>query len=893
MKAFARLAAFFGAEVRLHLCHWRFWFSLLLLTGLGAATILRAGKGAQSVVDLAPLALPLLWAVGAVILLVGVETAAECRRPGLAPILWTKPFSSLTYALARQAALFAVIAPLLVAPFALHWAAVRLLWGQACSFEPSFWLIVYWAWPAALLLSSMAVWSRTVFDHDVSALGAAAGLAWGALYLNARLHLGLAGFDKELTDPLLAPCHPTVGRDLFHPPYLWAVGRTAAFAAFFTVLSACHLRRIEPKPIPISPWRLVGLPTFRRQWERLKIDPSPGAEVIGALLLAAGLVLGISAKRFADSRAHEALLQRWAVAMKEALPKRAAPGPSLKMTRVEADIRLLGRERVDVRAAIEAVNPQQEPKETALFALCPTLELHSVKDAQDRPVSFERFGEFLEVRFASPLAPLTTETLRFHCSGRPIKLTVGGRNPATGLYEAASEPIRFASRFPTLHSGDLLPVPAAMAGPNEEGAVRRSPSPAVHDLRVRLCGGLRAFCPEGEARQERLPGGEEATRIEVRAPVTEVEILAGPYEWFDGVYGGLPVRVHCFPQDREILEAVCLLTSPQFSRIIKVLGLPPEGRLSFIETVAPSREPIPMRTIPSEMAWALKLHESDFQESRQVGLTVYQASVNQLCRLAMGTYFASRLRFAPPISAMRRGLYNLLREDLKIDSIDLSALRSARIFEETAPHNRGLMSHSDLRLFQAPFAAAAARSDVPRNPDSPDRERVATLIWRMVRYVLGDEAFCALTHDLMATAEAISPERLQLLAEARYGKPLDWFFAHWLHGVGIPRYEILRAEARMVENDSTRQVDYDVRVSVANRGRGLMPAPVVVQSERDTVIRPMWLDSGSSDTLRLVMPYRPEYVVVDPEGWIAQEAQWRAESKSRGRPLRPVDIFEE
>jgi len=373
-----------------------------------------------------------------------------------------------------------------------------------------------------------------------------------------------------------------------------------------------------------------------------------------------------------------------------------------------------------------------------------------------------------------------------------------------------------------------------------------------------------------------------------------VEILAGPYERFDEVYGGLPVRIHCFPKDREMIEAAFLLCSSQFERLMKVFGPPPGGRLSFVEDVEPAQESIPMRTIFAEMASDLRFHAQGFGEGTDEGYDAFRRWVSIMWRRAMGTYFASRLRFVSSLSPMRRGLYEMLWEDLEADNIRTTSLRSPDLFDPRIVLNRALIEHSELRLFQSPFVAEKSDADEADTMGSAaDRVRIATLIWRMLRYVMGDEKFCGLIQDLTARTDPISPEEFEAAAEARQGEKLDWFFNHWFRGYGIPRYEILEADAHMVENEERHEIDYAVRTVVTNRGQGLMPTPVWIQSERDTVIRKLWLDSGTTGTIEMTMPYRPEFVAVDPEGWIAQEAEWQADRRMRGRPIRKVEILDQ
>jgi hypothetical protein len=882
MSELHRFLAFFRSELAGHFRQLGFWFALALLGCFFGPGIWRSAPAAQTIVDLFQAGATPYMMLGAltVVLLLGAETAAECRRPGVGSVLWTKPFSSLTYAAARQTGLFAVLAVLLALPFAGHWGAALARGRLAYHAEPSLWAYLYLALPAALLFSTISVWARSFFDHHISSLTASAVLAWALYYGNHRAGLGLAGVDLGALEALPRRYYPGIGCDLAHGPFLWAWARTAAFAAFFVALTACHLSRVEPRPIRPSRSGVFGFPTFRGAWSRMKFDPNAGGAVLVAFVLTAALAGTIGAKRGVAAWREERARQAWAVDMLEVLPDHVEPGPALRPIHVEADLTILDRERIEAQARLQLVNPAETPIETAYFGLFPGLELRSLSMEGEQAVQFRRFGSRLEARLPEPAAPGTTHTLVFDYAGKPGRLRVGQRDAFSKRYDVGVVPIRFGARAGMIETSDLLPVPLTVSSRNEKTVVIREPTLTSYTLRVRLFGGFKVFGDDSRTQVVSPADGSGASLIITEALPQPPRILTGAYETFETTCGGVAFRLHCFPGEREMVETALAIASPQVERIGKVLGPPPGGRLTLVETqeALPRRPP---RRFSADWIAALREFEEPYREGEPQGYGAYQETMNALSDAILATWLDRGFWLEPTLGALQLGLGSNLREDMLRDGIRPTDLSDPDLFIKGSPWDSNLVSKDDLFRHTKPLVQEKMNS------------WRGAAVWRMLRLLLGDEGFCGLIQDVMRRPEPVSEAELERLAEKRHGKDLDWFFAHWLHGGGLPKYEIPRADATMVDNKKTSSIDYKVEVVVANAGQGIMPAPIMIQTERDEVTRPIWLDAGTSATLELLVPDRPEYVIVDPDGWILQEAWWDDERKQRTRPYRKVRILED
>ncbi len=475
--------------------------------------------------------------------------------------------------------------------------------------------------------------------------------------------------------------------------------------------------------------------------------------------------------------------------------------------------------------------------------------------------------------------------MRVHC--RHANETPG-RND-----RAKTQPLRFGSRITTLPSGMYLPLTAEVTVVGGKKRIQRGLPLSQYTMRLGLFGGLKALTDSGSVSQSEFSDGSPAWLIETPENSLSPQIYAGPYETFQETYGGLPVEGHCFPEDREFVEVALSLCKYQFERLIRVFGPLPEGKAVFIEAVAPKSAPLPTRIFSSRTIAHLRHYEEDFQAGHGAAMNVYDNALVQSSHRALCSHFSNRFQFASSIASMRQGLFNLLKSDLEMESVWSDQLRTIREFSFYSPRGRGLINVDEKnRYFQRPFVATAEMTEKHTPVPPLKKQEIATLIWRMLRYTLKDEMFCVLLRDLVKTEGLITPERMQRIAEARYGKPLDWFFDQWFYGTGLPKYEILRAEAVMVNNPKTNEIDYSIEVVVGNKGQGRMPAPVFVGTELETVEQTLWIDSHSSATLSLLTPGRPQAAMVDPEGWIAQESQWYEDRKTRDRPMRKIEIVE-
>jgi hypothetical protein len=163
----------------------------------------------------------------------------------------------------------------------------------------------------------------------------------------------------------------------------------------------------------------------------------------------------------------------------------------------------------------------------------------------------------------------------------------------------------------------------------------------------------------------------------------------------------------------------------------------------------------------------------------------------------------------------------------------------------------------------------------------------------MLHHLLGEENWTIFLHRFSERFKFrdVSDRDILRLANELSDQPLDWFFEQWLYGDVLPRYEITLAEARVVKKSGAIRVAYKATVRIKNHGTGKMAVPIYVQTERDHILRNLWLDTGQEDTLTLETPHRPTFAMVDPEHWVLQDPFVHPDTKARGHSERKFDVL--
>jgi hypothetical protein len=132
----------------------------------------------------------------------------------------------------------------------------------------------------------------------------------------------------------------------------------------------------------------------------------------------------------------------------------------------------------------------------------------------------------------------------------------------------------------------------------------------------------------------------------------------------------------------------------------------------------------------------------------------------------------------------------------------------------------------------------------------------ASLVMRMLRYVVGEEIFRLALRDFYEhnALQHVTEADLRASFERVYGLDLDWFFDQWIHTTATLDYRIADAQVWQVGDD------WVTRVAVERVGDIHMPVDLQVGTER---ARLEW-----SERVQVVFfrhNQRPGAAVLDPD----------------------------
>jgi len=896
-----KFLAFFRYELLMHARSWRLWLCLgaLMATAVPWQTLLSAATERETLDQLANgfletslrgwiLFLPVL-------IVITVDTVARIRATRVQPLVFTKPFSTLSYVAGCWLAVVVVAGLLAAAALATRYVVGRLFLGLLIPIMAYGWMLLLAAMPAAMALTALVVWVRTVFKHNISAYLVSALLAGWVYLATDSYHIPLLGWNQELLDPLTEQYVPGIGRDLDWAQYGEAALNTLLVSLLFLTFACYHLRRQEPQRKVLGDYgkRWSDMPTFLRFFSDLWMDRHVGASVHLAFVATLTLTGSVGLRAVTQNQTMSRQLQQWAGELRDELRKNGPTVPGLTIRRFEGEIVIPTHNSVACDLRMDVENTTTSAVERVVVSIPFGLQLERFEGARGEPLQWQRWGNVFVAPLPTPLAAGTTTTIRLAYSGRPLVLRIGDRRPDSDQHDVHlgrldDLGLSFGSRYLRV-TGWLLPRTMALAK-GKDGVEAISMSFLfTGELRFAAFNNLEAASPDGAITPLGQENGMAQSLIRFTWPRSDFTIFAGPYEKIERQIGPLPVCIYCYRADRKTIEFALRELSETVERWGLLLGRPRGGTLTLVETTFAGRAED--RMSPGTLAHAdldrLARYRPLFNKRLAAGLSAVDLYQTKLSGTAAARILRESFHPEPAIGPLRDALYFYLTGVVQRSEVGPLARKSGRLFQARAQrYDRVLLDPVRRALFDTPLVTRMA---------GPTFEPLDAIhVWRMLHYLLDDDKFAAFLKTLISEygERTITAAELRTLAERFYGAPLDWFFNHWLYGTGTPSYQITRALANMTENRRTRSIEYDVTVVVANRGVGRLPVPVVLQTERDRVTQTVWLDSKTSQTVKMHVPDRPEIVHIDPQAWITQEAVRDRDSASRGPAWRRVLVIE-
>jgi hypothetical protein len=152
------------------------------------------------------------------------------------------------------------------------------------------------------------------------------------------------------------------------------------------------------------------------------------------------------------------------------------------------------------------------------------------------------------------------------------------------------------------------------------------------------------------------------------------------------------------------------------------------------------------------------------------------------------------------------------------------------------------------------------------------RTKAAFVLW-MLRSLMGDDALAAALKQYRA-ADDTSTKYFQQLCETASHQELEWLFTDWVYrDRGLPSLYIAAVNSRAVPPAS-----YLVEVEVGNHGNAAASVPVTVRAGEASTTERIRVAAGGSAVTRVVMPAKPESVVVN-DGTVPETEASKHEQK--------------
>jgi hypothetical protein len=139
------------------------------------------------------------------------------------------------------------------------------------------------------------------------------------------------------------------------------------------------------------------------------------------------------------------------------------------------------------------------------------------------------------------------------------------------------------------------------------------------------------------------------------------------------------------------------------------------------------------------------------------------------------------------------------------------------------------------------------------------------MIFHMLRWEIGDEAFDKLMKDFVAKYQdkGVNTRDLEDMAEQQTGLTLTPFFAQWVSGTGAPEFTDKYTVYRLGNNKGFRTV------GAISQDLDLFRMPVELRIETDGKTEERKVDVTGTDSSYSVETFgRPRKITIDPQSWV-------------------------
>ncbi len=465
---------------------------------------------------------------------------------------------------------------------------------------------------------------------------------------------------------------------------------------------------------------------------------------------------------------------------------------------------------------------------TATFELNNGLQLTRVQDSHNTPLPSERLTTNSTVRFtlATPLAKGSTNTWTFEYTG---KLVGSETSPVDGIKLAAvADPISIL-----LYPGRWFPMTGLFTDRFTAEMRIRVPS----DETVIGSG-------SGVAATKTLPGNRKEFAFNWTKPGFPGTIVAGKF--LDPVTPGGVNNIKVYATDKRKAGTLAFAdqAAKEFETMSGFFGQPESGRINIVE--------LPEDSVSA--AWA-----PEIVAIAGPRLADARNATRLLANTIAHQWWGSQVS---PATLNDAWITNGMSRYAELMYVEDSAGKTAF---QTAVSD---ISAGALAYDTEPLGTLGRLDPYSPQFQSMTLEKGA-MVFHMLRWELGDEAFTKFLRDLLTqyTDKSIRSANIQTLAQANAtGDAKDQlapFFAQWLDGTGAPAFGNKFTVFRLGSNKGFRTV------GAVTQDLDLFRMPVELRIETDGKTEIKRIDVSGTDSNYSVETFgRPRKITIDPQNWL-------------------------
>jgi hypothetical protein len=831
------------------------------------------------------------WAldpIGAALLLVmllfAIDACGWAQRRDYNEVLYPRPFSNGALVLGRFLGIYLTVALLALVPLATLAVLTSLKAGPTLDLGACVFVYLHIWLPAGAAVVASALWIRGLVPHTLGA-GAMATLGWALLIYSSRQLPDDSLFRLPLEN-LILQYNYAAG-----PGMLLVGGALHGFililvllAGLMLGLAAWQIDRMGKRSAYRGArwWQTPNLRSMLLSfWPRSR----PGIIALALFLFSASGLLLMAVEDVKKHRERQAFAQEMESEIAQLTGKEKyasvrstnrlegmVVGATPTAVIVEERHLTLSYDPVSTRlraTARLALDPASVGGE-AHFTLNPGLRVFSVEDGTGAALDYKQVFNRLIVRGNSPSGEIKVEY-----EGTLLRRIA----VANGL--ARYRRILPTKRWISLPSDQRWfpePVRARGIGGSIPALSHAVAQAATFSFRGQSCGQL----------QWVASGTRDETGVwQAYTRTSDIGLLLGPYRESNVRAAGLPVGLYHFRHSEQ--TALLYLWDAQlvFQEISELLGSYPFPKLTVVEVPGRHR---PKSGAAIQYLTGLNLAKVALREMKEKDkewvdirkrfhyLDLWQ--VEDLQQQLISDYLVAGMQPRTPL--LGKALPDYYGEIL------ISFWRENEMKKKTRNFD---VNKKLAKYFEMPLDEVEATR-------FPEREEVVSkrqkALFHMLRFHLGSERWKRLMASYCKQYRFCPVEWKDFikLAEEELGESLDDFQREWILEGVLPKYEIMRAQAVMVDSTTSLGIDYKVRIDVRNLGSGSTVVPVYLRTEGDHVFLRPKVAAGETARLELLVPDRPVYTEIDPQGWILQSPRYQPGSESYAHDYRKVEIWE-